>query len=94
MTIAVGASQHRLDAGKDFRCESTDQLALTRVESSRIHLPPLIDQTRTVRFVVTGGAGLPLTIGTYEQTTVAPYGLTIKGPDKLDVSTSWSRTDR
>jgi len=92
LTIASGLQVDRLVAGKDYRCDGMNRFTLTRVESSRVHLPPLIDQTRTVRFAVTGGPGLPLTISTYEQTTVAPYGVKVKGPDHFDAATSWRRT--
>jgi hypothetical protein len=60
-------------------------------ETSHIRLPPLIDQTETVTYVLTGGAGADLVLTSYVQTTVAPYGARLKGPMQQESIITWRR---
>jgi hypothetical protein len=86
-----GAAAGTLFAEKDFACNSADRLVLARQETSPIRLPPLIDQTQTVTYVLTGGAGADLVLTSYVQTTVAPYGARLKGPMQRESTVTWRR---
>ena len=87
-----GATAGTLAAEKDFNCSGVGRIVLTRQESSHIRLPPLIDQTKTVTYVLTGGAGADLVLSTYVQTTITPYGAKLKGPMQMESTTTWHRT--
>lgn len=80
-----------LAAGKDFTCSGVSHIVLTRQKSSSIRLPPLIDQTKTVTYELTGGAGADLVLSTYVQTTIAPFSAKIKGPLQMELTTTWHR---
>lgn len=86
-----GAAGGTLFAEKDFACNSADRLVLTRQETSHIRLPPLIDQTKTVTYVLTGGARADLVLSTYVQTTISPYGAQLKGPVQRESTITWHR---
>ncbi|CAN5440118.1 hypothetical protein BH10PSE16_BH10PSE16_10480 [soil metagenome] len=88
---AGGGAAGTLVAEKDFACNSADRLMLTRQETSHIRLPPLIDQTKTVTYVLTGGAGADLVLSTYVQTTISPYGAQLKGPRQRESTITWHR---
>ena len=88
---AGGGAAGTLFAEKDFACNSADRLVLARQETSHIRLPPLIDQTKTVTYVLTGGAGANLVLSTYVQTTMAPYGAQLKAPMQLESIITWRR---
>jgi hypothetical protein len=88
--VSAGSSQATLGPG-DFTCTGHDEISLSREASSRIHLPPLIDQTRTVSHVLRGGAGQDLVLSTYSRTTASPYGVNLKGPLQLDSTATWRR---
>jgi hypothetical protein len=90
--VAAGSSQATLGPG-DFTCTGHDEISLSREASSRIHLPPLIDQTRTVSHVLRGGAGQDLVLSTYSRTTASPYGVNLKGPLQLDSTATWRRQE-
>ena len=87
--ISSGTSTGTLAAATDFHCGAAGRIELTRRESSRILLPPLIDQVKTVTYVLTGGAGADLVLHTYAQTTLAPYGAKLKGPMQVESVTTW-----
>jgi len=55
-------------------------------------LPPLIDQIRTVTYVLTGGPGMDLILTRQAQTTATPYGAKLKGPVQEESITTWRRT--
>jgi hypothetical protein len=88
--VAAGSSQATLGSG-DFACTGHDEISLSREATSRVHLPPLIDQTRTVTHVLRGGAGQDLVLSTYSRTTASPYGLRLKGPLQLESTLTWRR---
>lgn len=90
--VSSGAIAAILAAKTDFECSSIGRVVLTRQESSRISLPPLIHQTRTVTYMLTGGAGADLTLRAYVQTTVIPFGTKLEGPRQLEATTTWHRT--
>lgn len=77
---------------KDFNCSAANRIVLTRQDASRIHLPPLIDQVKTLTYVLTGGPGMDLVLSTQVQTTIAPYGAKLKGPMQVESITTWHRT--
>ncbi len=73
MQLDVGAESIRAASGKfvdtlavekDFNFSAVNRIVLTRQESSSIHLPPLIDQVKTVTYMVTGGPGMDLILNT------------------------------
>ena len=78
--VSSGAAAGSLTAGKDFTCSGVGRIVLARQETSQIRMPPLIDQTKTVTYVLTGGAGADLVLSTYVQTAISPYGAQLKGP--------------
>ena len=90
--ISSGTRISMLAAEKDFHCAGTGRIMLTRQESSRIRLPPLIDQVKIVSYELTGGAGVDLALTRYAQTTLAPYGVELKGPMQVESTTTWHRT--
>ena len=90
--ISSGTLSSMLAAEKDFRCAGTGRIVLTRQESTRIRLPPLIDQVKIVTYGLTGGAGVDLALTRYTQTTIAPYGAELKGPMQVESTTIWHRT--
>ena len=90
--ISSGTRISMLAAGKDFHCAGTGRIMLTRQKSSRIRLPPLIDQVKIVSYELTGGAGADLALTMYAQTTIAPYGAKLKGPMQVESTTTWHRT--
>ena len=90
--ISSGTRISMLAAGKNFRCAGTGRIVLTRQESSRIRLPPLIDQVKISTYELTGGAGADLVLSRYAQTIVAPYGTELKGPPQIESTTTWHRT--
>lgn len=67
--------------GKDFNCSA----------ANRIHLPPLIDQKKTLTYVLTGGPEMDLVLSTEVQTIIAPYGAKLKGPVQVESITTWHR---
>ncbi len=81
-----------LVAAADFNCSAVDRIVLIRQESSRIQLPPLIDQVKTVTYVLTGGPGMDLVLNTLVQTTISPYGAKLKGLMRMESITTWSRS--
>lgn len=87
-----GALAGTLAAETDFNCSAIDRIVLTRQEASRIHLPPLIDQIRTVTYVLTGGPGVDLILTRQAQTTATPYGAKLKGPVQEESITTWRRS--
>lgn len=86
-----GGAAGTLVAEKDFACNSADRLVLARQETSHIRLPPLIDQTQTVTYVLTGGAQADLVLTSYVQTTISPYGAQLKGPMQRESTITWRR---
>lgn len=86
-----GGAAGTLVAEKDFACNSADRLVLARQETSHIRLPPLIDQTKTGTYVLTGGAGADLVLSTYVQTTISPYGAQLKGLMQRESTITWRR---
>lgn len=99
--LDVGAESIRVSSGtftgtlaveKDFNCSGANRVVLTGQESSSIHLPPLIDQVKTVTYVLTGGPGMDLVLNTQVQTSIAPYGAKLKGPTQVESITTWQRT--
>lgn len=86
-----GAAVGTLFAEKDFACTDADRLVLTRQETSHIRLPPLIDQTKSVTYVMSGGVGADLVLNSYVQTTIAPYGAQLKGPAQRGSTITWRR---
>lgn len=87
-----GALAGTLAAAADFNCSAVDRIMFTRQESSRIRLPPLIDQIRTVTYLLTGGPGMDLILTKQAQTTATPYGAKLKGPVQEESITTWRRT--
>lgn len=79
---------------KDFDCSAANRIVLTRQESSGVRLPPLIDQVKTVTYVVTGGPGMDLVLTTQVQTTIAPYGAKLNGPMQVESVITWHRIGR
>lgn len=91
LQISAGATEGALVAGKDFKCSGAGRITLTRQESSRIYLPPLIDQTKTVNYVFHVDAAANLVMSTYAQTSLAPYGMALQGPAQLESTIIWRR---
>ncbi|HQT51010.1 MAG: hypothetical protein B7X79_15130 [Acidovorax sp. 17-64-282] len=87
-----GALAGTLAVVADFNCSAVDRIVLTRQESSRIHLPPLIDKVRIVTFMLTGGPGMDLILTRQAQTSAAAYGAKFKGPVQEESITTWRRT--
>lgn len=90
LVVAAGPSSTTLP-GTDFVCDAPDELRLAREETSVIHAPPLIDQTRTTSYVLRGRRGKALVLNTYSRTTARPYGLPFTGPLQLESTTMWQR---
>lgn len=90
--ISSGTRRSTLAADKNFHCAGTGRIVLTRQESSRIRLPPLIDQVKILTYELNGGAGADLVLSRYAQTTIAPYGAELKGPVQVESTTTWHRT--
>jgi hypothetical protein len=91
LRVSSGATAGTLAAGADFNCSGAGRIALTRRDSSRIHLPPLIDQIKTITYVLHADAGANLVLDTYAQTSLAPYGVQLQGPAQLESTTTWRR---
>lgn len=98
--LGLGAETIRASSGtftdsltidKDFNCSALNRIELTRQESSRIQLPPMIDQVKTVNYVLTGGPGKDLVLSTQVQTTISPYGAKLKGPVQIESTATWRR---
>ena len=90
LQVIAGATRAIL-TGAEFLCTAPNELRLVREETSRIHVPPLTDQTRTTSYVLRGGPAKDLVLSTYTRTTASPYGLALKGPLQLDSTTTWRR---
>ncbi|WP_371439530.1 hypothetical protein [Polaromonas sp.] len=90
--VSSGTTAGTLAVEKDFNCSSANRIVLTRQDSSRIQLPPLIDQVKTVTYVLTGGPGMNLVLNTQVQTTISPYGAKLAGPMQTESITTWRRT--
>lgn len=88
--VKAGATRVQLDS-PSFACVAPNEIRLVHEDVSRIHAPPLIDQTRTVSYVLRGGAGKDLVLSTYSRTTASPYGLALQGPLQLESTTTWRR---
>lgn len=91
LQVSAGTTEGTLVAGKDFNCSGAGRITLTRQESSRIRLPPLIDQTKTLTYVLHVDAGANLVLSTYAQTSLTPYGVPLEGPAQLESTITWRR---
>lgn len=98
--LIAGASSLQIDSPpvhrllhmpEDYRCEADGAIALTRRDTARISLPPLINQQVTRSYVLRRDASGELILSVFSQTVASPYGVRLAGPVQLDKTIRWKR---